>query len=124
MTFLTVGLANELQNTGISICSLWPATVIESHVTSVKKVPIEHMRKATIFADAVLAIANEPSSATNINGRALLDEDYLRTKHIVDFSKYRCNSDVEPPRMMPVGFPSLAAILHDSKSPPISLSKL
>lgn len=47
---------------GVSISSLWPATVIESQVTEMKKVPAAVMRKATIFADACLRLANEPTS--------------------------------------------------------------
>lgn len=42
-----------------------------------------------------------------LNGLALIDEDYLRTTGISDFSKYRCDPDVEPPRMMPRKFPDL-----------------
>jgi len=106
MTLLTKGLANELKNTGVNIVSLWPATTIESHVTAVKNVPLTEMRKATIFADAVLAIMNDPNPET-ISGSALLDEDYLRTRGVVDFSVYRC-SNVEPPRSLPFVFPSLA----------------
>jgi hypothetical protein len=41
------------------------------------------------------------------NGRALLDEDLLREAGVMDFSQYRCDPDVEPPRMMPRKIPSL-----------------
>lgn len=42
-----------------------------------------------------------------LNGKCLIDEDYLRSIQIVDFKKYRCNPKFEPPRMMPKKFPSL-----------------
>ena len=46
---------------GVSISALWPATVIQAHVTDVLNVPLTHMRKPDIFADAVLGIVNEPT---------------------------------------------------------------
>lgn len=42
-----------------------------------------------------------------INGKALIDEDYLRAKGVRDFSVYRCDPGKEPLRMMPKSFPSL-----------------
>lgn len=64
------------------------------------------MRKPQIFADACLHLAKnwEP---TRISGQALIDEDYLRSEGIQDFQKYRCDPLQEPPRMMPLKFPSL-----------------
>ncbi|XP_064599287.1 hydroxysteroid dehydrogenase-like protein 2 [Liolophura sinensis] len=106
MTVLVHGLATELENTGVSISGLWPATAIESHVTTVKNVPQELMRKSSIFADACLHIAEE-TNLSLINGKALIDEDFLRAKGVTDFSAYRCDPDKEPPRMMPKAFPSL-----------------
>ena len=41
------------------------------------------------------------------NGKALIDEDLLRSVGVTDFSKYRCDPDHEPDRMMPKNFPSL-----------------
>lgn len=41
------------------------------------------------------------------NGQALIDEDLLRSTGVTDFSKYRCDPDHEPDRMMPQHFPSL-----------------
>jgi hypothetical protein len=42
-----------------------------------------------------------------LNGKCLIDEDYLRGIGVRDFEKYRCNPDYEPPRMIPKEFPSL-----------------
>ncbi|CAH1783674.1 unnamed protein product [Owenia fusiformis] len=105
MTVLVHGLANELKGTGVSVTALWPATGIESFVTQQQNVPQDVMRKSTIFADACLEIGKD--DAQSLNGEALLDEDYLHSKGVTDFSVYRCNPDVEPPRMMPRKFPSL-----------------
>ncbi|XP_033755446.1 hydroxysteroid dehydrogenase-like protein 2 [Pecten maximus] len=115
MTVLVHGLANELQGTGVSISALWPATVIRSHVTDKLKVPLKLMRTPDIFADAVVKIAGDPTE--KLNGQALIDEDYLRTTGVSDFSMYRCDSDHEPSRMMPQRFPSLLVEEEDQNVP-------
>lgn len=105
MTVLAKGLAHELKGTGVSISTLWPATVIKAHVTEVKNVPNSLMRTPEIFADAVLGIVNEPTE--KLNGAVLLDEDYLRSEGQTNFTRYQCEPGVEPPRMMPKHFPDL-----------------
>jgi citronellol/citronellal dehydrogenase len=56
-------------------------------------------RKPDILADATLRIfAKEPRTFT---GQTLIDEDFLRTEGVTDFSVYRCDPAREPPR---VGF--------------------
>ena len=42
-----------------------------------------------------------------LNGKALLDEDLLRSEGVSDFTKYRCSPAHQPPRMMPMRIPSL-----------------
>ena len=42
-----------------------------------------------------------------LNGKCLIDEDYLRSIGVEDFERYRCDPGHEPPRMMPNEFPSL-----------------
>ncbi|RUS76433.1 hypothetical protein EGW08_015802 [Elysia chlorotica] len=112
-TVLVHGVANELNGTGVSISALWPATVIKSQVTDLRRLPPSYMRKPTIFADACLEIAKEETEI--LNGKALIDEDYLRSKGVTDFTKYRCDPLIEPLRMMPAEFPSLMVKeeLHD-----------
>lgn len=105
MTVLVHGLATELKGTGVSISSLWPATGIKSFVTEKMNISDKLMREPSIFADALLTIANEQTE--KYNGQALIDEDLLRSVGISDFSKYRCDPDHEPDRMMPRKFPSL-----------------
>jgi len=46
-----------------------------------------------------------------------LDEDYLRTTGMTDFSKYRCVPDNEPIRMMPKKIPSLLVEEEDIYHP-------
>ncbi|KAH9504951.1 Hydroxysteroid dehydrogenase-like protein 2 [Bulinus truncatus] len=120
MTVLVHGLANELKGTGVSISALWPATVIESHVTQIRNLAPAFMRKPTIFADACFNIAEEQTD--KLNGLALIDEDYLRMEGVTDFTKYRCDPVQEPDRMMPKKFPSLL-VAEELDDPPVS-SKL
>ncbi|KAJ3348763.1 hypothetical protein HDU83_001041 [Entophlyctis luteolus] len=124
MTVLTHGLAMdlaEIPNCGVAITSLWPATAVQSAVTEVKSVPEKFLRHASIFADAVVGICNEP--AKKVNGLALIDEDYLREfRGVTDFSKYRLHPDVEPPRMMPKRFPSLTVDEQDDRGFTVGLN--
>ena len=60
-----------------------------------------------------------------LNGKCLIDEDYLRNIGIQNFEKYRSDPDHEPPRMMPQEFPSLL-VKEENKSaiPFVPVSKL
>ena len=112
MTVLVKGLSFELENTNTSIVSLWPATGIQSAATerfknengeSITKL----LRKPKIFADAVVGLAKD-NKISKLNGDAIIDEDYLRSRWgVSDFTQYRADPKFEPPRMMPKNFPSL-----------------
>ena len=104
MTVLAIGLATELSPT-MAITCLWPATGIKSYVTDVKGIKPQLLRKPDIFADAVVEILQ--SAPSTVNGKCLLDEDFLRSRGYKDFERYRCDPQVEPPRMMPMAFPDL-----------------
>lgn len=76
MPWLTVGGARQ---------------AIESATTAamVRRNPEEarDLRKATVFSDAVLAVLRAPP--VSVNGRLLLDEDFLRSDAgITDFAPY------------------------------------
>jgi len=104
MTILTHTLGQELKGKGIAVNTFWPATAVKSQVTTNHKVPDTHLREATICADACLALVQE--NPNEFTGQAIIDEDYLRSKGVKDFSKYNCSSE-EPTRMLPRKFPSL-----------------
>lgn len=60
----------------------------------------------TIFSDAILAILNAPTK--DVNGRCLLDYDFLRDhEHVGDFSKYALVPGSTPRRIMPAELPDL-----------------
>ncbi|KAJ3275635.1 hypothetical protein HDV01_007638 [Terramyces sp. JEL0728] len=112
MSVLVQGLAMELPP-AISITGIWPATAIQSYVTDVKELDKGHLRTPMIFADAVdVMLEDDPA---NINGLCVIEEDYLRSKGVTDFRKYRCDPDVEPRRMLPLEFPTLSVKEQDDR---------
>ncbi|MBI3268703.1 MAG: NAD(P)-dependent oxidoreductase [Planctomycetes bacterium] len=88
MTMLTLGLAEELRPAGVAANSLWPRTTIAT--AAVAKLGGEKLMKASrtpaIMADAAHAILTTP--ARELTGRALLDEDFLRSRGVRDFEGY------------------------------------
>ncbi|KAI0566365.1 3-oxoacyl-acyl carrier-protein reductase [Gracilaria domingensis] len=111
MTMIAMGVAKEVAGTGISINALWPATMIESYATkNFKMAARSHWRKATIVADCVVKMVQEPPEV--LNGEAIIDEDYLRSRGVTDFKKYRCVEQIEPMKVWP---PTDDVILHEAK---------
>lgn len=88
MTMIALGLTEELRTYGICASALWPKTVIESFATlNFGLGEPRFWRKADILADALLEILNRPDLS---NGRALIDEDFLREVGWTDFDQYNC----------------------------------
>jgi citronellol/citronellal dehydrogenase len=98
MTLLTLGLAEEVRRHNVAVNSLWPVTVIESQASINHQLGTpETWRKADILVDCVLRlVAREPATLT---GQALLDEDFLRSEGVTDFSGYACVPGTSPPRL-------------------------
>ena len=96
MTMAALGIATEYNNYNIAANTIWPKKAIESHATINNKLGTKlQWRKPDIIADAILEIVNEdPKTFT---GNQLIDEEYLKTKGVTNFSKYRCLSNHEPP---------------------------
>jgi citronellol/citronellal dehydrogenase len=98
MTLIAHGLAEEVRASNVACNALWPATLIETMAT------VNHnlggpatWRKPDILCDATLKIfAKEPRTFT---GHELIDEDFLRSEGVTDFSRYRCDPATEPPRI-------------------------
>lgn len=88
MTMIAVGLAEELKDSNISATALWPKTVIESSATINFGLGDPTVwRKAEIMADAAYEILKRPEET---KGKALLDEDFLRSIGYTDFARYNC----------------------------------
>ena len=100
MTLIAQGLADEVRDHNVAANALWPATLIESQATIRWGLGDRSMwRKPDIVADAMVAIFAKPPST--FSGNALIDEDFLRSEGVTDFTRYRSDPDKEPPR---VGF--------------------
>jgi citronellol/citronellal dehydrogenase len=109
MTLVAHGLAGEVQEHNVACNALWPATMVESlAVINFGLGDSSMWRKPEILSDATVAIfRREPASFT---GHALIDEDFLREHEgVEDFSRYRCDPQVEPPRL-DLGFDVRASV--------------
>lgn len=96
MSLQSIGLGQELVGSGVTVNSLWPATLIESQATiNFGMGSPEQWRKASILADATLEIIKSDE-----NGKCLIDELFLRERGVTDFSKYSCVEGVDPPKML------------------------
>lgn len=88
---------------GITANTLWPATVVESQASiNFELGDTSTWRKATILADATVAICGE---ADDFTGNMLIDDEYLRLKGCSShhFVQYRCDPEVEPLRLLADG---------------------
>jgi len=94
MTMIAQGVAEEFAKYNIYGSALWPKTIIESAATENFGLGDPSIwRKADIIADATLEILNHPDKS---NGRALIDEDFLREVGYTDFDQYKCTPDGTP----------------------------
>lgn len=97
MTMCALGISQEYKDRGIVANTIWPSTLIESYATINNNLGDKKMwRKPDIICDAIEYLLKESTSFT---GNMLIDEDYLRTKGVTDFKKYRCIPEFEPPKI-------------------------
>lgn len=91
MTILTLGMAEEFRQYGISCNTLWPETYIATAAVS-KNLGEENTlhvsRKPEIMADAAFAIYSTVKG--ELTGQSLTDEKVLSRIGITDFSQYAC----------------------------------
>jgi citronellol/citronellal dehydrogenase len=98
MTMLTQGLAEEVRSANVAVNSLWPVTIIESFASINWGLGTPAMwRKPEILVDCVLKLVHKEPAA--LTGQSLLDEEFLRSEGVTDFSGYACVPGTEPPRM-------------------------
>jgi citronellol/citronellal dehydrogenase len=89
MTLLTMGFAEELRDDRIAVNALWPRSMIRTAAVDMlvgAEDSEAHSRKPEIMADAAWEILSTPDLA--LTGRALLDEEILRTRGTTDFDSY------------------------------------
>ncbi len=88
MSLCTLGMASEFKKWNISVNSLWPRTIIATAAITwlMGDESVKNARKPEIMADAAHELF-----LTNITGRCLLDDEFLKERQkITDFSKYAC----------------------------------
>ena len=102
MSMVALGAAAEGERYGITGNALWPATIVESSASENFQLgERDNWRKADILADCVVHLCCDPQTT----GQTLIDDEYLRARGATDedFVKYRCNPEVEPPRLLAPG---------------------
>lgn len=95
MSMCTMGLADELEQLGIAVNSLWPRTTIATDAIRVHfpKEIYQSSRKPAIVADAAYWIMTQ--SAKLVSGQFFIDEEVLRNIGVDDFKQYAINPDIE-----------------------------
>lgn len=94
MTILTLGMAEEFRDYGISCNTLWPATYIATAAVAVNLGGDTTMlvsRKPEIMADAAYAIMS--SDRGTWTGLALTDEETLAKVGVTDLTHYACSPE-------------------------------
>lgn len=88
MTMCTLGMAAEFQPYGIAVNSVWPKTTIATAAIAMimGQEGLQKSRHASIVADAIYEILITPSR--ELTGQTLLDEDFLYSRGVKDFSSY------------------------------------
>lgn len=142
MSALAMGLAVDFERElreEMAITSLWPAAVsvhiseelikahipqaVESAATQNPQTNRAELRKPSIFSDAVLAIIKSPPK--DVNGKCVLDEDFLRDHEgVSDFGKYSLVPGSQPRRIMPKAFPDLRVEEQDDEGRRMDSTKL
>ena len=101
MTMTSLGLSRELSNYNIACNTIWPMTAIESFATKNYNIGSEqYWRKDKIIVDCIEKIVDE--NPDKFTGNQLIDEIYLKSKGINDFSKYQCIPGREPPKLLDI----------------------
>jgi citronellol/citronellal dehydrogenase len=118
MTMLVHGLGGELSGTGVAAVALWPATMVESFATKNFQLgERSQWRKASVVADCVHLLYHDPQRCA-LSGQALIDEEYMRSRGIHDFTQYRCDPNVEPERAWPPQKPWTTTARDPKQVPP------
>lgn len=95
MSMVAMGVAEEFKNKGIVANTIWPKTAIETDAVIKNKVGTrENWRKPDIVSDAIIEMLKEESR--EFTGKQLIDEEYLKSKGVKNFSKYNCVKNSNP----------------------------
>lgn len=94
MSMCTLGMSAEFKEQGIAVNSLWPRTTIATAAVEVNfpKEIIQASRTPRIMADAAYTILT--SNSREVTGNFFIDEDFLKSRGVTDFSRYAINPKV------------------------------
>ncbi len=92
MTLLTLGLAEELRNDGVSASTLWPQTAIATAAVqyALDASIMKKSRTPLIMAEAALTIMQ--TTDMSYSGQTLIDETVLKDHGVTDFDVYLYDS--------------------------------
>lgn len=94
MTILSMGLAEELRESGVSVATLWPRTLVATAAIEFavgNREMFEQSRKPVVMADAAYEVLQTKNCA--LSGRQLIDEELLGERGVSDFKPYAHNPD-------------------------------
>jgi len=95
MSFVSLGLAAEFAVQGVAVNALWPRTVIATDaIKMIPGVQLARCRTPEILADAAHAILISP--AREFTGQFVIDEPFLRSRGVTDFSVYAVDAGQTP----------------------------
>ena len=92
MTILSMGLAEELRKTKISVATLWPRTLVATAAIEFavgNREMFEQSRKPMVMADAAYEVLITDNQG--LNGAQLIDETLLHERGVEDFTQYAHN---------------------------------
>lgn len=94
MSLCTLGMAEEYKSLGIAVNSLWPKTTIATAAIEYNfpKEILQASRSPEIVALAALKMVTQDSQ--HFTGQCVLDEDFLKTQGIEDFSEFANDPNV------------------------------
>lgn len=95
MGLCVVGMAKEFEKFSIGVNGLWPRTTIWTKAVEVVRGAdfFDFSRSVDIMADATYAILLR--NPKKCSGKFFIDEEILAEEGVTDFTKYRCNPEVE-----------------------------
>lgn len=95
MSLCTLGMAQEFAEWGVGVNALWPKTTIATAAIEwlMGDEGMRSARKEDIVADAAFEIFK--SDPKSLSGQLLIDEEFLRSRGVTDFSHYAVDPSAE-----------------------------
>lgn len=106
MSMIALAVAYEWRAEGVAGNALWPETLVRSAATEVYKIGNpNHWYEPEIVSDAAMLLLQ--TDPTILTGQTLTVLEFLRSRGIEDFTRYRCVPDAEPPLLSGRSLPTV-----------------